>query len=156
MAQGEYVAPEKIENILSARCNLNAQLFVHGESLESSLVAIAVPDPETFIPFAMAIVGSSNQGGSTTTANKDIVSLCQDPKVKVAYLQELEKAGKAGGLRGFEFVKAVHLTTDMFSIENGLLTPTLKVKRPQVKEHFTEQIKAMYNDLRATTPVAKL
>ncbi|KAG0042525.1 hypothetical protein BGZ83_000358 [Gryganskiella cystojenkinii] len=148
LAQGEYVAPEKIENVLSARCNLSAQLFVHGDSLESCLVAIAVPEPETFVPFATAVLGSG--------ASKDITVLCKDPKVNAVFLKELEKAGKAGGLRGFEFVKRVHLTSDMFSIENGLLTPTLKVRRPQVKDHFLEQIKEMYDDLHATTPVAKL
>jgi len=147
LAQGEYVAPEKIENVLSARCNLIAQLFVHGDSLESSLVAIVIPEPETFVPFANAITG-----GST----KDVAVLCKDPKVNAALMKELEKAGKAGALRGFEFVKRIQLSTDMFSIENGLLTPTLKVRRPQVKDHFLDQIKVMYEDLRASTPVAKL
>ncbi|GJJ70329.1 long-chain acyl-CoA synthetase [Entomortierella parvispora] len=147
LAQGEYVAPEKIENVLSARCNLVAQLFVHGESLESTLVAIAIPEPETFVPFATAITG-----GSTS----DVAVLCKDPKVIDAFLKELEKAGKAGSLRGFEFVKKVHLSMDMFSIDNGLLTPTLKVRRPQVKDHFADQIKVMYDDLRACTPAAKL
>ncbi|KAG0215432.1 hypothetical protein BGX28_010137 [Mortierella sp. GBA30] len=126
LAQGEYVAPEKIENLLTARCKLIMQIFVYGDSLESSLVAISVPEPETFLPFAHSITGIKvalgDEGG--------LAKLCQDSRVQKAYLQELDLAGKAGGLRGFEFVKRVHLTTDMFSVENGLLTPTFKVDNP--------------------------
>ncbi len=43
--QGEYIAPEKIENVY-VRSRLVAQAFVYGESLKSSLVAVIVPDQE--------------------------------------------------------------------------------------------------------------
>lgn len=35
----------------------------------------------------------------------------------------------------------------MFSVENGLLTPTLKSKRPMLKAHFKQEIEAMYANL---------
>lgn len=43
LSQGEYIAPEKIENTYS-QCTLVAQVFVYGESLKSTLVGIVVPD----------------------------------------------------------------------------------------------------------------
>lgn len=43
--QGEYVAPEKIENIY-LRSKYVAQCFIYGESLKNYLVGIVVPDPE--------------------------------------------------------------------------------------------------------------
>lgn len=43
--QGEYVAPEKIENIY-VRSSLVSQSFVFGESLKTCLIAIVVPDQE--------------------------------------------------------------------------------------------------------------
>uniref|UniRef100_A0A0M3IRX9 long-chain-fatty-acid--CoA ligase n=1 Tax=Ascaris lumbricoides TaxID=6252 RepID=A0A0M3IRX9_ASCLU len=45
LQQGEYIAPEKIENIY-IHSKFIAQLFVHGESLKSCLVAVVVPDEE--------------------------------------------------------------------------------------------------------------
>ncbi|KAG0359710.1 Long chain acyl-CoA synthetase 7 peroxisomal, partial [Gamsiella multidivaricata] len=152
LAQGEYIAPEKIENILGARCNLVQQIYVHGDSLESTLVAVMVPEPETFLPFANTLVGASVTAGDLEGIDK----LCRDPKVILAVNKELEKAGKAGALRGFEFVKRVYLTTDAFSVDNGMMTPTFKVRRPQVAEYFKEQIKTMYEHIHSTTPVAKL
>ena len=45
LAQGEYVAPEKLENIY-VKSDLIMQIFVHGDFLSSFLVAIVVLDPE--------------------------------------------------------------------------------------------------------------
>ncbi|CAG2239257.1 ACSL [Mytilus edulis] len=51
LAQGEYIAPEKIENIY-VRSTLVAQIFVHGDSLKASLVAVCVPDPDVLPSYA--------------------------------------------------------------------------------------------------------
>jgi long-chain acyl-CoA synthetase len=50
-------------------------------------------------------------------------------------------------LRGFEFAKAVTLVVEPFSVENGLLTPTMKVKRPQAKTFFAQAIADMYAEV---------
>ena len=42
----------------------------------------------------------------------------------------------------------MRLTPEMFSIENDLLTPTMKLKRPQAKKAFAEAIREMYNSLK--------
>lgn len=43
-------------------------------------------------------------------------------------MQELNKLAKASGLKSFEQIKAIRLLTDGWTIEEGLLTPTLKNK----------------------------
>ncbi|KAG0246527.1 hypothetical protein BGX31_001398 [Mortierella sp. GBA43] len=153
LSQGEYVAPEKIENILTGRCNLIMQIYIHGDSLESSLVAIVVPDPETFLSFANGISG----GKSVMPGDREgIAQLCANPRVRAAYVKQLEAAGKAGGLRGFELAKRVHLTLDMFSVENNLVTPTGKVRRPNVRDYFKEHIRVLYDEIHRETPTSKL
>uniref|UniRef100_A0AAX7UX37 Arachidonate--CoA ligase n=1 Tax=Astatotilapia calliptera TaxID=8154 RepID=A0AAX7UX37_ASTCA len=129
LAQGEYIAPEKIENVY-VRSAPVAQVFVHGDSLQSCLVAVVVPDPEVLPGFA------KNLG-----FHGSIEELCKIPR---AIISDLTKLGKEAGLKSFEQVKDVHLHPEQFTIENGLLTPTLKAKRAELKNLFQFQIDQLY------------
>ncbi|KGL98654.1 Long-chain-fatty-acid--CoA ligase 1 [Charadrius vociferus] len=132
LAQGEYIAPEKIENVY-LRCEALAQVFVHGESLQAFLVAIVVPDPETLRNWAKkkGFEGSYEE-------------LCKNKDLKKHILEDMLRIGKESGLKSFEQVKDIFMHTEMFSIENGLLTPTLKAKRPELRKYFQSQIDELY------------
>ncbi|XP_015245082.1 PREDICTED: long-chain-fatty-acid--CoA ligase 1-like [Cyprinodon variegatus] len=65
-------------------------------------------------------------------------------EVKAAILEDIVRLGKEGGLKSFEQVKAIHIHTEMFSIENGLLTPTMKAKRNEMRQCFRSQIDQLY------------
>uniref|UniRef100_G1MH06 Long-chain-fatty-acid--CoA ligase n=1 Tax=Ailuropoda melanoleuca TaxID=9646 RepID=G1MH06_AILME len=133
LAQGEYVAPEKIENIY-IRSEPVAQVYVHGDSLKAFLVGIVVPDPEVMPIWAQkrGIEGS-------------YAEICANKELKKAILEDMVKLGKQSGLHSFEQVKAIHIHSDMFSVQNGLLTPTLKAKRPELREYFKKQIEELYS-----------
>ncbi|XP_069467891.1 long-chain-fatty-acid--CoA ligase 5 [Ambystoma mexicanum] len=135
LAQGEYIAPEKIENVYIGSAPV-AQIFVHGDSLQACLVAIVVPDPEVLPDFAvkLGIKGSFEE-------------LCNNPVVKKAIIEDLIKMGKQAGLKSFEQVKDIHIHPEMFTVESGLLTPTLKAKRAEVSKHFKSQIDSLYASL---------
>uniref|UniRef100_A0A2K5C2R6 Long-chain-fatty-acid--CoA ligase n=1 Tax=Aotus nancymaae TaxID=37293 RepID=A0A2K5C2R6_AOTNA len=133
LAQGEYVAPEKIENIY-IRSQPVAQIYVHGDSLKAFLVGIVVPDPEVMPSWAQ------KRGIEGTYAD-----LCTSKDLKKAILEDMVRLGKESGLHSFEQVKAIHIHSDMFSVQNGLLTPTLKAKRPELKEYFKKQIEELYS-----------
>ncbi|XP_006153998.1 long-chain-fatty-acid--CoA ligase 5 isoform X4 [Tupaia chinensis] len=134
LAQGEYIAPEKIENIY-IRSRLVSQIFVHGDSLRSFLVGVAVPDTDVLPSFAakLGLKGSFEE-------------LCQNQIIKKAILEDLQKIGKEGGLKSFEQIKDVFIHPEPFSIENGLLTPTLKAKRGELSKYFRTQINSLYED----------
>uniref|UniRef100_A0A2K5S8D7 Long-chain-fatty-acid--CoA ligase n=1 Tax=Cebus imitator TaxID=2715852 RepID=A0A2K5S8D7_CEBIM len=133
LAQGEYVAPEKIENIY-IRSQPVAQIYVHGDSLKAFLVGIVVPDPEVMPSWAQ------KRGIDGTYAD-----LCTSKDLKKAILEDMVRLGKESGLHSFEQVKAIHIHSDMFSVQNGLLTPTLKAKRPELREYFKKQIEELYS-----------
>ena len=48
------------------------------------------------------------------------------------------------GLKGFELVKKIKLIDEPFSIENNLITPTLKLKRTELKKKFYTDILKLY------------
>ncbi|WZZ63058.1 hypothetical protein YC2023_063165 [Brassica napus] len=135
LAQGEYIAPEKIENVY-AKCKFVGQCFIYGDSFNSSLVAVVSVDPDVLKSWA------ASQG----IKHGDPRELCNNPRVKAAVVSDMDT------LRGFEFAKAVTLVLEPFTLENGLLTPTLKIKRPQAKEYFAEAITNMYKELAASDP----
>ncbi|XP_039208580.1 long-chain-fatty-acid--CoA ligase 5 [Crotalus tigris] len=132
LSQGEYIAPEKIENIY-IRSPFVAQVFVHGDSLQSFLVGIVVPDEETLPAFAenLGVKGSFEE-------------LCKNSVVKNAVLMDMNKLGKEAGLKTFEQVKYIYLHPELFTVENGLLTPTLKSRRADLVKRFRSQIDALY------------
>ncbi|PHU10143.1 Long chain acyl-CoA synthetase 7, peroxisomal [Capsicum chinense] len=144
LAQGEYIAPEKIENVY-AKCKFIAQCFVYGDSFNSSLVAVVCVEPDVLKEWA------SSEG----IKYEDLGQLCNDPRARAAVLAEMDAVGRDAQLRGFEFVKAVTLTIEPFTIENGLLTPTFKVKRPQAKAYFAKAISDMYNELSTSDPASR-
>ncbi|XP_038555879.1 long-chain-fatty-acid--CoA ligase 1-like [Micropterus salmoides] len=133
LAQGEYIAPEKIENIY-LRSEAVAQIFVHGDSLQACLVAVVVPDPD-FLP------GWTKRNLRLEGSYQE---LCGRAEVKAAILEDIVRLGKEGGLKSFEQVKAIYIHTELFSIENSLLTPTLKSKRNEIRQHFRSQIDELY------------
>uniref|UniRef100_A0A8C1W6M4 Long-chain-fatty-acid--CoA ligase n=1 Tax=Cyprinus carpio TaxID=7962 RepID=A0A8C1W6M4_CYPCA len=135
LAQGEYIAPEKIENVYIRSAPV-AQVFVHGDSLQSSLVAIVVPDLEVLPGFAekLGVKGSLEE-------------LCKNQEIKKAIISDLNKLGREAGLKSFEQVKDLYLHPDMFTIENGLLTPTLKAKRADLTKFFKVQIESLYANM---------
>ncbi|XP_064879956.1 long-chain-fatty-acid--CoA ligase 6-like [Oncorhynchus nerka] len=73
--------------------------------------------------------------------------LCKNTVLKKAIMEDLQRLGKASGLHSFEQVKNIHIHNEQFSIQNGLLTPTLKAKRPELREFFKEKIEDLYENI---------
>ena len=131
LSQGEYIAPEKIENILGLSPYI-AQSFVYGDSLRSNICAIIVVEE----PQAKAWCEAN---GKTDACNeKEFKNLIKDDIMRVA---------KENNLTSLEKPKEVFLTMEPFTIENDILTPTFKLKRNVAKKVYQAQIDAMYKVL---------
>lgn len=104
--------------------------------MKSQLIAIIVPDEECVKNWAK----ENNIEG-------DFPTLCKNEKLKKDILQDLNKLGKEAQLRGFEFAKDIYVSSQPFTIDNDLLTPTFKLKRAQAKRFYQTQIDELYSRL---------
>lgn len=98
--------------------------------MQASLVGVIVPDKESF---KKAFPNAENP--------------YESDEVKKELLKILNAYGKQNDLKGFEQIRAVYLTSDEFSVENDLLTPTFKLKRETAKKVYQAQIETMYATL---------
>ena len=145
LSNGEWVAPEKVESILSGVPDVR-QVYVHGSSSVSSVVAIAV-------------------------------SHSTPEQLSEAFLHA------RGKLRHFEIPKKVHVITEVWTAENGLLTGTFsaesvffvsplrltaisrkariwwragnhKLDRRAIREKFAAELNALLDELRRSDEAA--
>ncbi|KAK3555889.1 hypothetical protein QTP86_029801, partial [Hemibagrus guttatus] len=119
LAQGEYISPEKIENIY-IRSEPVSQLYVHGDSLQSCLVGIVVPDPEVMPSWAQ----KRGIGGCYD-------DLCKNVELKKAILDDLVSLGKAGGLHSFEQMPTIKLQSsdgEMFEVDVEIAKQSVTIK----------------------------
>ncbi|KAF7810939.1 long chain acyl-CoA synthetase 2-like [Senna tora] len=134
LSQGEYIAVENIENKY-LQCPLIASIWVYGNSFESFLVAVVVPEKKAIEDWAE----KHNLTG-------DFRSLCENLKARKFILDELNSTGQKHQLRGFEMLKAVYLEPIPFDMERDLITPTFKLKRPQLLNYYKDQIDQLYKE----------
>lgn len=125
LSQGEYVSPEKVEGI-ACKCALVGQIWVHGVSTEAFLVAVVVPSES-----AIEMYGGKDKAIQSEQLRKDI-------------LENLDQVCRAEQLKGYEIPKSIILHGDEWTPETGFVTPSFKLKRPTLWQHFSKDILALY------------
>ncbi|KAN0072578.1 hypothetical protein V8E54_009507 [Elaphomyces granulatus] len=120
LAQGEYISPERLEGIILSEHSYLAQAYVHGDSLQTSLIAIFGIQPDTFALFASKVLG--NEIKPVTT--EGLQSAMNHELIRKALLRDLDQTARKHKLSGFERIKNASLMMEPFSVENQLLTPT--------------------------------
>ena len=134
LAQGEYVAAEKLEIIYGASPFIS-QIFVHGDSLQSYLVAMIVPEKDYVMKWSKSV--SSLEG-------KSFKEVCESEELHAAIQDDLKRLFTNAGLRGFERIQKFTVDSEGWSVDNGMLTPTFKLVRKQLQKHYSAAIEDMY------------
>ena len=111
-------------------------MFVYGNGYKSYTVAIIVPDGEIFERYARE-----------KNLSSDLAELCAKEEIKELIFNDIKQLEKSNLLKGFESVKDIYLHPEQFSVENNLLTPTIKSKRPELGKYFEKEIDEMYKDI---------
>ncbi|KAI3693448.1 hypothetical protein L6452_33283 [Arctium lappa] len=136
LSQGEYVAVENLENIFSLVPTIDS-IWIYGNSFESFLVAVVNPNQESLKNWA-----------AENGVPGDFCTICENPKTNAYILGELTSIAKEKKLKGFEFIKAVHVDPLPFDMDRDLLTPTFKKKRSQFLKYYQNVVDGMYKSSR--------
>jgi long-chain acyl-CoA synthetase len=129
---GKFIAPQPIENKLKAE-SMVEQAALIGDLRKYASVLIS--------PNFKALEQWAQQNGVSA---KDHGALAKDPKVQTMYEGVVEKVN--GSLAHWETIKKVTVVAEEWSVEEGELTPSMKLKRRVINEKYKEQIDAMYTD----------
>nr|MBA2321199.1 long-chain fatty acid--CoA ligase [Deltaproteobacteria bacterium] len=125
LENGKYVVPAPLEEEVKLSPYI-ANIMIHGANHEHN-VALVVPDRPTLEKWAQ---------------ENGVTNLEGDPKVHALLLGEIAKYG--GSLKSYERPKKLLVTMEDFTTDNGMLTPTLKLKRRNVLAKYESGLEALY------------
>jgi long-chain acyl-CoA synthetase len=134
-SSGKNVAPQKIENLMTAQRHI-AYFVVVGDH-RKFLTGIVAIEPSTFTPYL------KDWG---LPANVSCAELANHPKVFELIDMDVKNVNRQ--LANFEQIQYFVISNQGFTIKDGLLTPSLKVKKKAVIERFKNEVNALYESRR--------
>ncbi len=123
LSQGEFVATARLETVFAAS-PLVRQIFVHGKSEWSGLLAVVVPTPDALEQFR----GNENE-------LKRLVS------------ESFREIAKTVELRPYEIPRDLVIESEPFSQANGLLSDHGKPLWPRIRSRYSEELEQIYATL---------
>src|SRR6476646_7557182 len=127
--KGDNVSPQKVEGMLTLQPEI-IQAMVSGDK-RPHLVGLIVPDPEWLTSWAVENGEKADHG-----------ELCGLPAVQRAVQAAVDRVNAQ--LSVIEKVRRVALACDAFTIDNEMLTPSLKVRRHKIREVYGARLDALY------------
>lgn len=127
---GKYVAPQKLENLLKS-FPLLSHIVIHGDQ-RKYIIALVTLDKEN-----LKILAERHQ-----VTYSSVNELYENQKVYDEVKKIISEANSE--LASYESIKKFKIIPGEFSIENGELTPSLKVKRKVLEKKFQSQIEELY------------
>jgi len=131
LSTGKYVIPQPIENAL-VEDPLIEQAVVVGNG-QKFTAALLFPNME-------ALRGWAEDHGLDTSLSDE--ALLRLPEVQRKFEQLVAEANE--GMDHWTRVKRFRLIAEPMTLESGLLTPKMSIKRAAVRQHFADEIEAMY------------
>ena len=129
---GKYVSPQLIENQLKlSRFIENAMVVGEGEKMPAAIIQLNFPFVREWARRHNLKIGNTN------------AEIAKNEEVHNRVAQEVERVNRHLGK--WEQVKLFDFTPDEWTIDEGLLTPTLKLKRRVIKEKYIDIYNKFYD-----------
>jgi long-chain acyl-CoA synthetase len=141
LENGKYVVPTPLEEQYKLSAYVN-NVMVYGDNKPYN-VALVCANVDAVKKWA----------AENGVSEPDTEKLLAHPKVREHFKKELDHYGEK--FKGFEGVKDFALISEDFTTDNGMLTPSLKVKRRKVVEKYEPVIQALYTKKKAAPAEGK-
>ncbi|HLL23089.1 MAG TPA: long-chain fatty acid--CoA ligase [Kofleriaceae bacterium] len=128
---GKYIAPQHIEGRLKSTCPFISQVIVHGDR-RNYVTALITLDEEATLKWA-------KEQGMDSKSYGEIVRLPECKSMIAPFFDQVNKQ-----LAKYESVKEFAILPKDLSIDDGELTPSLKVKRKVVEKKYSNLLDKMY------------
>jgi len=143
LSNGENIEPQPLEDAC-ARSPFIDQIMVVGQD-QRTLGALIVPNVDAVQQWAMTQNASLHLPSNSQPITGKTLTF-SDQLIQDLFRQELTREVKnRSGYRSDDRIGPFAFTLEPFSIENGMLTQTLKVRRLVVMEHYRDMINGMFN-----------
>jgi long-chain acyl-CoA synthetase len=130
-SNGKHVAPSAMEAIFKGVCPYASQLIVHGEG-RSFVTALVTLDPDAMDSWAA-------ENGKAGTSYAELVSSPEVREMVQRYIDDLNAQ-----LNHWETIKKFLILDKDLSIEEGDLTPSMKLKRKVVAGKYRDELDSLY------------
>ena len=130
---GKYVAPQKVEAAVKAASPYVSQVLVHGEG-RKYISALVTLDPE-------AITTWAQENGQPST---DPTALAGSAAVKELINSHVAQANRK--LERWETIKKFEILPHEFTVDDGEVTPSLKIRRKAVEKKYRGTLNTLYED----------
>ncbi|HLU44762.1 MAG TPA: long-chain fatty acid--CoA ligase [Natronosporangium sp.] len=130
---GKYISPSEIEGMFKAICPYTSQAVVIAQSRNFCSMLVTLDEE--------AITGWAAGGRLAGKSYEEIVTSPEAEQLVAGYVEQLNAR-----LNRWETIKKFAILPRDLTIENGELTPSMKVKRKGVEENFSDIIEQMYAD----------
>ena len=127
---GDNVSPARIESLLTQRPEI-AQALVWGDG-RPHLVALLVPDADWLRAWAQ-------EAGKPD----DLQALSEDPALRAVLAAVVDEVSR--GLSVIEKIRRIAIAPEPFTLGNGQMTPTLKIRRHAVGSIYRDRLAALYD-----------
>jgi long-chain acyl-CoA synthetase len=131
---GDNISPQRIEGLLTLETDI-AQAMVYGDD-KPYLVAVLWPDEDAMREFA------KEQG-----IDRDIETLAANEEFRKRIRKAIDTVNRR--LSTIEKVRSFIFADAPFSIDNEMLTPSMKIRRHKIREAYRERLDALYHRKRS-------
>ncbi len=129
-AGGKYVAPQKLEGMVKED-PIVSQVLIHGDQKKFISALISIDEAQI-----------KSWADSQQISFTDFNDLYQHPALKIRIQKHIQAVNSK--LASFESIKKFEITNEPWTVENGSLTPSLKVKRKFLEQRYADTLAEIY------------